>query len=281
MSERNKVVEFPSIEALRVCGDFENYLRLAGDGDMFSYAELPKMLVAPAIETYGNWLADLTQKDPKHRERGSTPYFDRRKGDSLVFPVNPQVGDDIVIVVFPKNPSCIPSGFMHSHPDASCFSGCNGDLESFLDDLLPFEHVATAENNYLLVRTSETLCMGKYDLLVRGMWEDEDVQEITRMHTEANQCGTGLSRKEFKPFALRAQWLLRPTDFNYFYQTDYLPPLINLFCAKKYKYGFYCSQKDGIYRRWGREEVARYITDLLRRELLQERTPVGNGHCVA
>lgn len=273
MSERNRFVEYPSVEALHAYGELENYLRLAIDDHMFSYDELPDIIVAKAVETYANWLAELTQRDPKHWERGATPYFDGRKGDSLVFPANPPVGDGVVLAIFPKNPLCTPSGFMHSHPDASCFSDCcDGDIEGFLDSLLPFEHVATAENNYLLLRTNETLCietskeygsLDRYDSLLHEMDGDKDVQEIEKMHTEVNLYGTGLSR-----------------DLDCFYNITYLPLLINLFCAKKYKYGFYCSHKDGIYKRWGKEDVAKYLTDLMGR-VLQEGSPVGDGHGIA
>ncbi len=283
MKERNSILPFPGKERFSTYLELENYLLDAKDGALFSYEDLPKTITSSAIENYGNWLAELTQKDPEHWERGAAIHYNNKRGD-LVFPSNPQVGKYEVFHFCSKVLSLnTPVVIMHSHPDNNCFSFPWGDLTLFLAKAnwqnqyhaVPI-HVATAEDNFLLIKAKET---PEIDPL-QDSWEweilrdydhDPDIKEIINFHSFENLYGIGLPEEEIR----RLNWKAG-VDFIHPFPRDkffvyYRFLLRNYFVAKIYKYGFYYSKGDGLYRRFCKKELKEYLTEVIRERFLRAK----------
>lgn len=284
MKERNNILPFPGKECFSTYLELENYLLGAKDGNIFSYEDLPETITSSAIENYGNWLAELTQEDPEHWERGAAIHYNNKKGN-FVFPSNPQVGKHEVSLFCSKNPFFnTPIAVTHSHPDDTCFS--LSDLAFFLTKAdgqnqrpaVPISHVATAEDNFLLMKAKETPEMdtqqNSWDYnyeIITDYYHDPDVKEIRDFHSFENQYGIGLPKEEI----MRLRWksgvnFIDAPSRNEFL-TYYHLFLKNYFTAKKYKYGLYYSKKDGLYRRFSKEELKEYLTEEIRERLLRAR----------
>ncbi len=285
MKERNNILPFPGKERFLTHLELENYLLDAKDGVIFDYEDLPETITSSAIENYGNWLAELTQKDPEHWERGAIIHYNNRKRD-FVFPSNPQIGRDEVYSFFSKNPLFnTPVVATHSHPSNDCFSFWHhGDLAFFLDKIdeesqhpyVPVSLVATTEDNFLLIKAKETPEMDTYQgnwgyEILRDWNYDPDVKEIRNFHSLENQYGIGLPKEEIKRLFFRAGVSLTcPVSSDRFFGY-YCLFFQNYFAAKIYKYGFYYSRKDGLYKRFSKEELKSYLTEVIRERFLRAK----------
>ncbi len=285
MKERNSILPFPGKECFSIHLELENYLLRAKDGAVFSYEDLPETITSSAIENYGNWLSELTQEDPKHWERGAIIHYNNKKRN-FVFPSNPQIGKYEVFLLFSKNHSFnAPVAAIHSHPDNNCFSFIFGDLTFFLAKAnwqnqypgAPINLVATTEDNFLLIKTKETPELDPSQEswqweISRGCDRDPDIKEIKDFHSFGNHHDSiGLPEEEIK----RLRWIAG-VDFIHPFPGDkffryYQLLFQNYFAAKIYKYGFYYSKKDGLYKRFSKEELKEYLTEVIRERFLRAK----------
>lgn len=151
--EANQTVPFP-VNDLRWEGDIEQYL-LRYENAFPSFEELPDMVTAPGLDTYGSWLANLTKADPSRRERGAFIHIDIAT-NNLIYPSNPHVGTrSESIAEYGHGNRFYPLVRTHSHPDNTSFSP--HDLKRAIGSTwFIAELLATREANYLLLRTYET-----------------------------------------------------------------------------------------------------------------------------
>lgn len=277
MAERNSFVSYPK-EILSTQSELETYTAGIAQGEpLVSYETLPSVINATGIEGYANWLSELTNIDPKHYERGTTIFFDKRKF-TLVFPSNPQIGDGVITLYYPNNSNCVPVMASHSHPDSSAFSGPDGDLAYMLGAhkgpaplaYIPAMQVATTKYNYLLLRTQETVPSDETNRYWRsgildGFNNDPEVKEIFEFFSYENQYGTGLSIEDFRSL----QWisgvnLSHPSSFDVFFHCHFILPITNYYASQKHKLGFYYSEKNGRYVHLTKSRIIQLVAEVVR-----------------
>ena len=110
-----------------------------------------------------------------------------------------------------------------------------------------------------------------YEIL-RDWGYDPDIKEIRAFHSFENQHGIGLPKEEIKRLCWEAEvTFVSPLHYNKFIP-HYNLLLQNYFAAKIYKYGFYYSRKDGLYKRFSKEELKSYLTGVIRERFLRAKT---------
>ncbi|MEO6508480.1 MAG: hypothetical protein ABIO02_00850 [Patescibacteria group bacterium] len=255
--EANSVVPFPKDKILKGgTGLLEYYLANLQKSDrLFSYSSLPDSLSAGSSDSYLSWLADLTKKDPNHRERAAFTHLDLSK-DTLVYPVNPSIGiyqRSVAEVGMGKR--FFPLQRNHSHPETSCFSP--QDLKRVIGDPeFISEGLGTQDKNYLLLRTDETILddwavaeekmesikedlqesFDAYRNIFDSLIEHGATQDVINVYKALNY------EEDIKEFG---------TNAMIYYLTHNMTYIV----AEKFKLGFYYSDKDGIFRRFTADKL--------------------------
>lgn len=250
--KENSIVPFPKELIFSGEGTLELYFRTLPEGiDFVSYDKLPDEFTSVGIEHYLNWLARLTNEDPKHRERGS--WLHLGQGDRIIYPSNPTIGREreVVNAIFTKNfDKFFPFARSHSHSDGSCFSP--QDLKRALSmDLFIAEALGTQKRNFLLLRSDQSTFddPNEIDDKLNGITRDIR-RETHRVDTilEASVASGELPREAVDHFS-SLLLLAELAEFGTKFPTYYLTVAAALFASDEYKLGFYVSDKAGIYRR--------------------------------
>ncbi len=272
----NREVPFPeaSIEGK---GDLENSL-LQGNLD---YDNLPPTLSSIGIEVYGNWLAQLTQGDPQHRERAAFIHL-RIDNEEFIYPSNPNIGElTSSMAAYSRKPKkFIPLVRVHSHPLSSSFSPQDlrramqaGGLLHEDNDFIA-ELVATQERNYLLLKTEQTVFENN-DLVEQKMKEAENSRQtqenqvIDLLANVSKEIGIPESEQDqLLVYFIQAQVELIGSDSITYINTLKLTNEI----TKEQKIAFYASDKDDIYKLVSDSDVKATIekTKEFRRQALKK-----------
>lgn len=154
---RNREVPFPYGEVRRI-GLFEKYvLAVIMQGQHHKYGDFPQKLEVGGIESYFNWLGQLTIADPQQAERGTAVHCDvRRERIRYIYPVNPNVGtgESVKPVYSTKPRRFLPAVNVHTHNTASIFSP--KDLKMFGSHTYIAYAVVTPVENWLFIKTQQT-----------------------------------------------------------------------------------------------------------------------------
>ncbi len=248
----NSVVPFPREKVLGPDGQLETYIKNLTDFP--EIASLPEELSSTSIESYANWLAKLTIKGGKKKERGAFIHLDARK-DTFIFPSNPKVGEyGSVLSEIGIGSRFIPLIRIHSHPDQTSFSP--QDLKwAISSPIFFFEMLSSQGQNFLLVRTKET--------------EIDDVDKVGKRMDEIKDEMINSRRKLFKVF--REHELPKEiadlfeavilgdeiAEFGSDYVSYLLTYVATYRAAREHKIGFYVSNKDGVYRVFGEGQLTK------------------------
>ncbi len=266
VAERNRHVPFP--ELVGKGSSLEGLVIAMAENRFLPYTQLPQTISAAQIETYANWISQLTEQDPKSAERGAVLHV-RADNKRIIFPSNPDVGDEGSSgwVISKKRNRFIPIIDVHSHATDVCHSGPRGDLGTLIaglteDNFVPAGRlVATPGHNYLMIKSQETE-------IVDDIWDIYDKIGRVRDHKQANEefmqfrrFGSSLGRgmqdtsKYWKIYEQAEQQTFVPNGFGSYYDN-----FINaITIAEIYNLGFYKSKKDGEYVRFTRLQVMEHI----------------------
>lgn len=269
----NSIVPFPREQIFSGEGSLELYfgdLVMPG-GSFFAYNRLPDEFSSIGVEHYVNWLTQLTDKDPQHRERGAWLHI--MENERIIYPSNPTIGrmGEMVNAIFSKNPHrFFPLTRTHSHPDGSCFSP--QDLKRALaSPRFVAEALGTQKRNYLLLRTDHTISDSPVEVSNRmndhAKYIDEMAHKLDTILDPLVVAGD-LPRGAadyFRRIMARAELAEFGTIYSYYYSTF----AISLFLADEYKLGFYVSDKDGVYRKVKEDDLDQIM---YKEEELIERT---------
>lgn len=244
--QQNREVPFPAREVYQL-GAFERYLLKfieEGATNPFNCYQLPEIIHLGGFETYFNYLNDLVQTDPNHRERGAVIHAGIQHGSlRLIIPPNPYLGTrhETGFIFTRKPPVVLPVVNVHTHPTNEPFSV--RDIS-----LLPFTPIAqvltTPYKNYLLARTSQT------GFGFGWQFDEEPLEEQLRQ-----------KKTDFESKIRRVKKLLGSTEILWSIIVDgamngqHIQDFIDYGArlefikeiTKKLKLGFYWSAKDGVY----------------------------------
>ncbi len=265
MKEQNRLVPYPELR-LEQSADLKHYSFDIAEGKLPMYGNLPDGFSAGAIETYANWLAELTRLDPEHLERGAYIFVDRKKG-RLIFPKNPAIGLSKVTAIRSQNTDIFyPALNVHTHPRNDCFSVSidGGDVslliagwkerDGLLEDALL---LASMGDNFFLLRTMDTPRDDTESVYRRATTNTmvslaaETFQNA--MSSKAEELSLTFSEFDHRLREAEAKPLL--VDF-----LSYVIRLIGVFhLSEEYKLGFYFSRKDGQYVRFTKEGLVGFL----------------------
>ncbi len=246
----------------------ERYVVDSVSGIYPAYSDLPQQLTSTTIETYANWLSELTQNDTDGRERGSL--ISISTDGQLLFPENPEIGDDAECdwAIYDEPGSKISIN-THSHPYDISFSGAYADLTALLSGwsdsrglVLPTGMlVSTPEHNYLMLKSNETSQEDRHEVY-KNAWNanpQSTRRNFIRFGTDTGALIPKDRSSDFRRLFEIAQLEFPDGDFEAYYSS--FIDSINL--AEIYKMGFYVSEKDGSYIRLTREKVMELLKDKL------------------
>lgn len=270
----NSIVSFPKEQIFSGEGTLEAYFRNLAQTDtedVIAYNKSPKEFSSIGTDYYLNWLAELTSKDPKHRERGAWIHI--KTDGKIIYPSNPTIGrfNHVSNNVYSRSNKFAPFMRSHSHPGGTCFSP--QDLKRELsDELFIAEALGSRKRNFLLLRTDQTTfddpqeVSDKMDNITR----DTEKISLEQLITVYNQMIKGGIPKKVADNTLRRISQADLDELGTDYGSYYLTIAATHFAAKEYNLGFYISNKDGIYSRFKPEDLAqisRIKRDLIKRTL--------------
>lgn len=281
MVERNACVAFP--ELLAPERTLEGVVVDMAYGNLIPFNQLPNSMSAGNIETYANWVSELTQKDSACAERGAVLHV-RTDNECLIYPSNPDVGDEYGVgwVISKKRNKFIPTINIHSHPTDICHSPSLADVSTLISGFgVNEEHftpsgmlVATPGHNYLMLKSQETPAEEKWDIYKKD-YEMFDQDEFRRFRRYGSRHGQTMSLISYWKLYEQAEKLLG-IDFESYYNN--FVRAINL--SEEYNIGFYRSNKDGNYIRLNRLMVMEQVTQKLDEMLTAAIRPLPQKHVI-
>ncbi len=274
--ENKLFIPFPAEHLQQSDGDLERYLKNFDSEGLIRYENIPNSLTAKGIEIYANWFSDLTKVDPLHHERGELIHA-KKSTRQLIFPSSPDTGLDSCgfTLMHPKE-QYVPVINVHSHPSSACFSGEFGDLGTFMEGWgegedyvdFPASLVSTQRHNFLLLKSSETPAVNRFDLgkTIGSIFLDDVItmrKKIMQMYND--QYGSLFPWSKVEP---RLQSYFGQSVDEYFLRLHQTFKLSEL-----YKAGFYFSTKDGNYIRFTSDSLQDYIEMEIQEALNQLGNP--------
>lgn len=266
MSEINGAVPFPPEILNPKNGDLEAYIINSAEGRLPSPEHLRDTFHSIRIESYANWLSDLTKEDVAHRERGSVLHVEAGN-KKIIFPTNPDVGEDACgWAVSKKRDKFVPTVDVHTHPENFCFSGHDADMTTFMsgwgegvDHFIPVGMLVAAPNfNYLILKSNETPnVLDKWTAYDKGYVDNNN--EFMDLRRYGSKLGKELSTSEYWKLFKQAEEARFRGNFESFYNSF----MYTFNLAEAFKLGFYYSAKDGRYVRFTKEGVVALITSQL------------------
>ena len=257
MREANSSIPFPTEILTPQNSDLETYLLNLTKDKLPSYNELKNPIQATRIETYANWLSQLTQKDQNHYERGSVVHINT-KNRQIIFPSNPNVGNDFSCLfdISKKRETFLPTLHIHTHPEDSCFS--HSDLRMFLSGyedskielFVPKAMlVSSLKFNFLILKSQET------PLVV----DEREVYDKSWI-----KYGTEAEYYQLAKYGVKKVGSFQPIEdaFNGFWGF-YKTFASTLKLAQEYKFGFYYSTKNGLYLPSTKNGLTKVIASIL------------------
>lgn len=266
MSERNRFVPFPELTGQT--SELETLIIDSVTGEFIPYKKLPDQISAGRIETYANWLSELTQSDPQRLERDGFLHV-RTTNNQIIYPSNPNVGTkdgvrNTVTEVFSQNLNKFRPIFdVHSHPRDTCHSSEPGDLGSLLYrhhkgiDISKMQYgtlVATPGYNYMMLKSSDTM----RDINVLSFWfmleNNFDINGSKEFCDIGKKYSTTMD-----PISHRNTRRACERDSKYSLEQIFTGFTEAIYLSEEFKLGFYRSNKDGNYVRFTRPMVMEHL----------------------
>lgn len=261
MAERNTDVPLPELGT-----NFHQLEQILYDmalGILPSFDSLPQEIHAGDAELYANWISDLTQQDPRKRERGSIPHV-KRTNQTFIYPSNPDVGSDsgCNFEISQKRDVYAPTINIHSHPVDVPHSALGGDMKLLINGSgfdekyynFPGILVASPEHNYLIIKTDKTPTE-KVDV---SSWST-NAEEFYHFQRYGTTFGRHNEDEVFWPLLKRIEEEILDLSF-----TNYYANFMETFAiCERLNMGFYRSDRDGTYTRVTKEMLLTQMSDFL------------------
>src|SRR3989344_1894701 len=254
-------------------GELETYFlnqRIEGghirQSGLMRYASLPSVLTARGIEQCANQCTVLTNQRVGNQERGGWSHIQNSR-PKLLFPINPAVGSSHVkdgLVLYEVTPEMFvtnevyPYGFIHGHPgneplsvtDISLVTGSHQEVNALAC-------LAGARRfNSLLLATQETI--------------NESPEEMTKrfisLYPGLKEEGMSLAERDWDIVfgdekGEAGDLVLDVLNGNA--QSYYADLALIQEAAQYYKFGFYISNRDGIYMLQTKKRIFELVNSVL------------------
>lgn len=259
----NSIVPYPDFESLSRNGDLEKYVdRIMTENFYFPYEDLPGELTAGGIETYANWLQDLTAQDPQQRERAAYVHV-KRNPYAFLYTPNPYIGEaEESSIDFSFSPNFDSMVRVHSHQNSTSFSlqdqkNMYSHWSNDKEIKHPVDIVAAKSHNYLLVQTADSE-FPDFDEFSKEMDSKKNVfqegfnnyiESLTSIYREQGMDDESIG------LMITCILFIEEQNFGANYITYSLTiGAVHAF-AEKYKFGFYVSNRDGQYHRVSNQDL--------------------------
>jgi len=257
MREANNIIPFPTEILNFQKSNLESYIIDLTENKLPFLNELSNTtFYTKQIETYANWMSDLTEKDSKHWERGVVIHV-QTDNKKLIFPKNPDIGEDACgWAVSKRRDLFLPTINIHTHPQINiCFSP--GDMSTFLsgwgdkttDFFIPTGMLVSAPKfNFLILKSQETPSAIDKNEVYNKSWIKYGGEEYFKLAEDG----------------VKKVGSFQPIDdaFNGFF--NFYKAFVSTFkLAQEYKFGFYYSTKDGIYTPFTKDKLTEVMTSIL------------------